>query len=141
MYMKSKTREDKVEEFHKAMGLDIGADVRESLVSLRRKLISEEAREVDEALNLMELNCVFGREPDQEDWENLLKELCDLQYVLSGTVVALKKLRNVDFDVAFNRVHESNMSKLDDNGKPVKNEIGKVIKGPNYKPANMKGVI
>ena len=139
--MKAKTREDKVEEFHKSMGLDIGADVRETLISLRRKLIAEEAREVDEALNLMELHCVFGRKPDQEDWENLLKELCDLQYVLSGTVVALKKLRNADFDVAFNRVHESNMSKLDDNGKPVKNEIGKVIKGPNYKPANMKGVI
>jgi predicted HAD superfamily Cof-like phosphohydrolase len=59
-----------------------------------------------------------------------LKELCDLQYVLTGTVVSLG-LADI-FDEAFERVHDSNMSKLGDDGKPVVNEHGKYLKGKNY---------
>ena len=67
----------------------------------------------------------------------MLKELCDLQYVLSGAAVAL----GLDIQVAFNRVHDSNMSKLDDNGKPVYREDGKIIKGPNYRPPNLEDLV
>ena len=41
-------------------------------------------------------------------------------------------------DEALNRVHESNMSKLDADGKPIYREDGKVLKGPNYKPPNLE---
>lgn len=141
MYMKTKTREDKVAEFHKAMGLDLGSAPRVSLLALRASLIQEETREVCEVMKEMERLMEFGKPIDDETWEHFMKELADLQYVLSGTVIAFDRTYGTDFDVAFNRVHDSNMSKLDDDGKPIKNEMGKVIKGPNYKPANMKGVI
>ena len=42
-----------------------------------------------------------------------------------------------DLDEALTRVHESNLSKLDDDLRPIKREDGKVMKGPNYKPANL----
>ena len=43
-----------------------------------------------------------------------------------------------DLNEAFKRVHESNMSKVDNNGKPIFNASGKVMKGPNYKPPCLK---
>jgi len=62
--------------------------------------------------------------------EERLKELCDILYVVYG--FGHRSLEDVD--AAFNRVHESNMSKLGDDGKPLYREDGKVLKGPNYKP-------
>ena len=44
-------------------------------------------------------------------------------------------------DTAFNRVHTSNMSKLGEDGKPVYREDGKVMKGPNYKPADLSDLV
>ena len=41
-------------------------------------------------------------------------------------------------DEALDRVHKSNMSKLDEDGKPIYREDGKVLKGPNYKPPNLE---
>ena len=70
-------------------------------------------------------------------WAHLMKELADLQYVLSGTIVTFKEL-SPDFDVVFNRVHESNMSKLDDDGNPIRDKEGKVMKGPNYVKAELE---
>lgn len=133
MYMKSRTRESKVEEFHKAFNLDIGSQARESLLDLRMKLIQEEANEVSEALKDILLEVHYDKKVPKLLWESLIKELCDLQYVLSGTLVSIKELYNVDFDVAFNRVHQSNMSKLDNDGKAIYNEYGKVQKSQNYK--------
>jgi predicted HAD superfamily Cof-like phosphohydrolase len=46
-----------------------------------------------------------------------------------------------DLDEALNRVHESNMSKLDEYGKPVYREDGKVLKGPNYLPPTLEDLI
>lgn len=44
-------------------------------------------------------------------------------------------------DEAFKRVHESNMSKLDDNGKPIRREDGKIMKGPNYDPPYLDDLV
>lgn len=67
--------------------------------------------------------------------ENYLKELCDTLYVLIGTAVAC----GWDLEGAFKEVHLSNMSKLGKDNKPIYREgDNKVLKGPNYKPANMK---
>lgn len=106
------------------------------------KLITEEAEEVVEAFN------------------NLMKEFADLAYVIQGYLLsggdedventALKRAdRVIDFcsDIpdevmveAFRRVHKSNMSKLGDDGKPIKREDGKILKGPNYKAPDMSDI-
>ena len=58
-----------------------------------------------------------------------LKELADLVYVCYQFAAS----QEWDLDEAMRRVHESNMSKLDNNGKPIYRADGKVLKGPNYK--------
>lgn len=71
--------------------------------------------------------------------ESSLDALCDLQYVLDGTVLAY----GMDgvADEAFRRVHASNMSKLGADGKPVLNATGKVCKGPNYVPVQLGDLV
>ena len=66
-----------------------------------------------------------------------LKELADLVYV------CYQYAENMHWflDEALNRVHESNMSKLDEDGKPIYREDGKVLKGPNYKPPDLSDLI
>lgn len=101
-------------------------------LNTRATLISEEAAETVEALNDMQATpgkLLVLREA-------LLKELCDLQYVLSGTLVALGIPEDV-FNEAFARVHASNMSKRDDSGNFIFRADGKVLKSKNYKPADL----
>ena len=64
----------------------------------------------------------------KDDCEQL-KELADLVYVCYQFAAS----QEWDLDEAMQRVHESNMSKLDDNGKPIYRADGKVLKGPKYK--------
>lgn len=66
----------------------------------------------------------------------LIKELIDLLYVTYGALAYLK----VDADAAFAEVHRSNMSKLGEDGKPTYREDGKILKGPNYSPADLRFV-
>lgn len=123
--MKAKTPYQMVREFHEAMGhpLDLQIDFQnesnnspetDEVLELRAALIEEEVNEMMNA----------------ENAENWIKEACDLVYVLCGTFAVM----GIDFDEAFRRVHESNMSKLGDDGKPVRREDGKIMKGPNYQP-------
>jgi predicted HAD superfamily Cof-like phosphohydrolase len=69
----------------------------------------------------------------------MLKELSDVQVVVSGTAVSLKPLHRLD--EAFKRVFESNMSKLGVDGKPIYREDGKVLKGPNYVEPDLSDLI
>src|SRR5690349_3627558 len=71
------------------------------------------------------------------DKENLLKELTDLVYVTIGTAITY----GWDFDTAFKRIHKSNMSKLDVEGKPIYRKDGKILKGPNYKSADLSDLV
>lgn len=66
----------------------------------------------------------------EKDAEKILDALADILYITFGTVVALGA-QNI-MEKAFDAVHESNMSKLDENGKPIFRHDGKVMKGPNY---------
>ena len=66
-----------------------------------------------------------------------LKELADLVYVCYQYAENMRW----DLDEALHRVHESNMSKLDKNGKPIYREDGKVLKGPNYAPPNLENLV
>ena len=83
---------------------------------IQKALIDEEWSEFHEAYHL------------KDDCEQL-KELADLVYVCYQFAAS----QEWDLDEAISRVHESNMSKLDNNGKPIYRADGKVLKGPNYK--------
>ena len=69
--------------------------------------------------------------------EEALKELADLVYVCYQYAENMGWL----LDEALNRVHLSNMSKLDKEGKPIYREDGKVLKGPNYTPPNLTDLV
>ena len=66
-----------------------------------------------------------------------LKELADLVYVCYQFAANM----NWDLDEAMHRVHESNMSKLDEYGKPIFREDGKVLKGPRYQPPKLEDLV
>ena len=115
-----------VKEFHRAFGSNIGKspimpDPKE--LALRQGLVMEEAFEVCDELM------------DGKSIEKAAKELTDLLYVTLGAMVSLG-LQGVA-ERCFDAVHISNMSKLDVDGKPIYREDGKVLKGPNYKPADL----
>jgi predicted HAD superfamily Cof-like phosphohydrolase len=92
-----------------------------SILPMRAHLMTEELAEIMEGM-------VAG------DFLNLLKEFADLRYVVDGSLLSLGLARG--FLPAFRATHQSNMSKLVD-GRPLKSEGGRVIKGPNYKPPDI----
>ena len=98
--------------------------------SYQKNLIVEEFKEFLEADGLMFRH---GANVQSET----LKELADLVYVCYQYAVNM----GWDLDEALNRVHESNMSKLDEDGKPIYREDGKVLKGPNYKTPNLDDLV
>lgn len=65
--------------------------------------------------------------------------LGDQLYILFGTI--LKHGLEDKIQEVFNEIHRSNMSKLGENGKPIYREDGKVMKGPNYSPPNIKSIL
>ena len=82
---------------------------------LRIDLIKEELDELKEAM-------------DNNDLLEVADALTDILYVTYGAGHAF----GIDLDKCFDEVQNSNMSKLDENGKPIYNDVGKVMKGPNY---------
>ena len=125
------TREAKVKEFMRSVGQQVGEEFSEDLIDLRWRLLREEIDELQYALYHILYDMTYGNgEPDPKSVENLLKEMADVQYTLSGMAVAF----GLPLVNAFERVHESNMSKFNDDGRPDYDDHGKVIKGPNYKP-------
>ena len=82
---------------------------------LRLDLIKEELNELTEAMN-------------NKDLLEVADALTDILYVTYGAGHAF----GINLDKCFEEVQNSNMSKLDNNGKPIYNEHGKVMKGPNY---------
>ncbi|OUV76628.1 MAG: hypothetical protein CBC91_06110 [Rickettsiales bacterium TMED131] len=101
-----------------------------SLRTTQKNLIVEEFKEFLQA----DLEMALMHPPDREA---CLKELADLVYVCA------QYAENMDWDLeqALRRVHKSNMSKLGDDGKPVKRKDGKVLKGPNYKPPDLSDLV
>ena len=91
---------------------------------VQKALIDEEWSEFHEAYHMKD-DC------DQ------LKELADLVYVCYQFAAS----QEWDLDEAMRRVHESNMSKLDEYGKPIYRADGKVLKGPNYKEPYLQDLI
>lgn len=136
MHMRYKTNEDKVYEFQKAMGQDINVDYSADLLRLRMALIEEEMKELKDEVKIATEELENKGSVSFVTKTQILKELCDLQYVVSGFAVTF----GLPIEPAFNRIHASNMSKLED-GKPVKNEQGKVMKGKNYEAPSLTDLI
>ncbi len=98
----------------------------------------------DENLALLRLRGRIMKEEVQEwlteaiynsDIDKRAKELADLLYAVFGTIIT-EGLQD-KIEQVFDAVHESNMSKLGDDGRPVKRADGKVMKGPNYKEPDL----
>ena len=98
--------------------------------SYQKELVIEEFKEFLEAEDIL-----FRNNPTIKS--DALKELADLVYV------CYQYAENMGWslDEALNRVHQSNMSKLGEDGKPIYREDGKVLKGPNYKPPNLTDLV
>ncbi len=136
MQMRYVTSEDKVHEFQKAMGQPINVEYTADLLRLRMALIEEEMNELKDEVKIAIEECTNKGSVSFVTKTQILKELCDLQYVVSGFTVTF----GLPITPAFNRIHSSNMSKLED-GKPVKNEQGKVLKGKNYEAPSLTDLI
>ena len=124
--------EEQVKKFHQAMEMAIDAPYTVDLLKLRQNLINEEVLELNIEIDSLIRELSSSGKPQKETKLKMFKELADLQYVLSGMVVAL----GIPMQEVFRRVQASNMSKLV-NGKPLKREDGKVLKGPNYKKPDL----
>jgi predicted HAD superfamily Cof-like phosphohydrolase len=109
------------ENFRQAYGVVSSSDQ----TATQKRLIAEEYREFD-------WSTAVGDPPEQQ-----LKELADLVYVCYQYAAN----EDWDLDEAMKRVHASNMSKLNEYGKPIYREDGKVMKGPFYKPPNLTDLV
>ena len=130
------SREDVVTEFHRAFGHPIAVEVDDDLVILRNKLIFEEYEELKDELAAALVDLQTEGKVSNKTKARIAKELADLQYVISGLAVVM----DIPLQVAFTRVHKSNMSKLGEDGRPVLREDGKILKGPNYAPPDMESL-
>ena len=115
---------NKVGIFMKTFGQDVKNEPAlstDKINKLRMDLIKEELEELSEAM-------------DNKDIVEVADALTDILYVTYGAGHAF----GINLDKCFDEVQNSNMSKLDKNGKPIYDESGKVMKGPNYFKPNLK---
>ena len=119
------TNFERVRKFMEIFGQEIREKAsfpNEKITALRYDLIKEELDELKEAM-------------DSKDIKEVADALTDILYVTYGAGHAY----GINLDKCFEEVQNSNMSKLDHNGKPIYNDRGKVMKGPNYfKPDLLK---
>jgi|SRR6185369_3280901 len=137
-----------VEEFHRAYGqpvLDTPQVPSEERVRFRMKLIGEEYLELVSSVfgvdpeshkaSVEILNQVYDLAPIKVDLPKAIDALHDIDYVVEGMRLEL----GVNGSPIACEVHRANMSKFGEDGKPVLNEFGKVIKGPNFSPPDIEG--
>ncbi len=121
---------DAVKEFNEAFKINYSknqkADLDESTIELRYRLMQEENDEYLEAAR-------------KKDLVEIADALGDKLYILCGTILA-HGLQDKIVEV-FNEIQRSNMSKLSAEGKPVIREDGKILKGPNYFKPDIKSIL
>ena len=119
-----------VHEFHTAFGLGINKDptgnLGENKNLLRYNLMKEENEEYLEAVQ-------------NDDIIEIADALGDMLYILCGTIIE-HGLQN-KIEAVFHQIQQSNMSKLNTDGKPIYREDGKVLKGPNYFKPNFDEIL
>jgi len=102
--------------------------IKKNLWDMQRALVLEEGSEFLSAVD----EC-FADPENMQRREELIKELSDLVFVCYQFAATY----GIDLDKAMQLVYESNLSKLDEQGKPIYREDGKVLKGPNYAPPDL----
>ena len=120
------TNFERVRKFMKTFGQEVKTKSEwpsEDVCDLRVDLIAEEFDELREAIYTKEGTLV-----------DVADALTDLLYVVYGAGHSF----GIDLDKCFAEVQRSNLSKLNIDGKPIYNENGKVMKGPNYSKPNLK---
>ena len=118
---------NKVKAFMNTYGQDVNEKAsfpKDTIVQLRVDLIEEELNELKEAIK-------------NNDLVEVADALTDILYVTYGAGHSF----GVDLDKCFDEVQRSNMSKLGEDGNPIYNESGKVMKGPNYSAPDLKKLI
>ena len=118
---------NKVKAFMNTYGQDVNEKAsfpKDTIVQLRVDLIEEELNELKEAIK-------------NNDLVEVADALTDILYVTYGAGHSF----GVDLDKCFDEVQRSNMSKLGEDGNPIYNELGKVMKGPNYSAPDLKKII
>ena len=106
--------------------------IKQRMWNMQVALVKEEAAEFLEAAD----EC-FADPENVDRRTDLIKELSDLVFVCYQFAAAF----NLDLDRAMTLVFESNMSKLDEQGKPIFRPDGKVLKGPNYQPPDLMSCV
>ena len=117
------TNFERVKKFMETFGQEIREKAsfpNDKVSTLRYDLIKEELNELREAI-------------DKKDLKEVADALTDILYVTYGAGHAF----GINLDRCFEEVQSSNMSKLGDDGKPIYNDKGKVMKGPNYFKPNL----
>lgn len=102
--------------------------IKKKLWDMQTRLIREESNEF-----LIAADECFADPENPIAREEVVKELSDLVFVCYQFAATY----GIDLDKAMTLVFESNLSKLDEQGKPIYREDGKVLKGPNYVPPNL----
>ncbi len=119
-----------VKEFHTAFGLGVSTEMKASLGEqknmLRFNLMKEENEEYLEAVQ-------------NDDIVEIADALGDMLYILCGTLLEHGLQHKIE--AVFDEIQRSNMSKLDENGRPIYREDGKVMKGPNYFKPNFEEIL
>ena len=118
---------DDVKTFMQTFGQEVKTRVefpKKKIIKLRYDLIKEELNELQNAMNTKNL-------------KEIADALTDILYVTYGAGHAY----GIDLDKCFSEVQRSNMSKLGEDGKPIYNKKGKVMKGPQYFEPNLKQFI
>ena len=120
----------KVKEFHEVFGLEHheepNANIGRKIYELRHRLMQEENDEYLEACEKGDLNLIADA-------------LGDKMYILFGSIIAHGLQHKIE--EVFTEIHRSNMSKLDDQGKPIYREDGKILKSKNYFLPDIKSVL
>ena len=112
------TNFESVKKFMETFGQEVKSEAsfpKDKIIRLRLDLIREELSELEEAL-------------EKKDIKEVADALTDILYVTYGAGHAF----GINLDKCFEEVQNSNMSKLGSDGKPIYNERGKVMKGPDY---------
>jgi hypothetical protein len=118
-------------EWHKAFGVPFrtepdpfdDSEEQDKIMLLRKRIMTEE-------INEWYQSALYN-----EDIDKRAKELADILYTVFGTIITEGLQDHIER--VFDAVHQSNMSKLGEDGKPVKRADGKVLKGPNYKEPDL----
>lgn len=116
--MISYSNHNKVKEFHETYGAYISEESKlpdPSIRELRKSLLQEEFDE-------------YMKAEEDNDLVEIADALGDMMYIIYGTAISY----GIPLDDIFNEIHASNMSKLGEDGKPIRREDGKILKGPNF---------